>query len=192
MATLSVTNTFVNTATADATEVNTNFTDVETVVNSLDNDNIAVAAAIGESKILFSNTGHNHSGGGNGVNIPEANVVFAGAGHDHSGTTEGNTIDLGDTTGVAGAAQIPAAVDAGAHGALFFENGTTANLAAAAYEDVTFTAVFTQIPIVQAVISGGSESVSGYTISSLDSSGFRITNGAGNPVQAFKWTAIGI
>ena len=52
-----------------STEMNTNLNDLLTGVNSVSNDNVAAAAAIVESKILFSASGHGHAGGTDGKEV---------------------------------------------------------------------------------------------------------------------------
>ena len=68
-------------------------------VNSINNAQVASNAGILESKILFSNSGHGHTGGTDGavltssaidtstITLPEAQVTFDNsAGHSHNGT----------------------------------------------------------------------------------------------------------
>ena len=55
---------------------------------------ILTIGAVREEDIVFSATGHDHSGGVNGENVPEAAVVFSAAGHTHLGGAQGNTLGL--------------------------------------------------------------------------------------------------
>ena len=55
---------------------------------------ILTIGAVREEDIIFSATGHDHSGGVNGENVPEAAVVFSAAGHTHVGGVQGNTLGL--------------------------------------------------------------------------------------------------
>ena len=53
---------------------------------------ILVTGAVREEDITFSATGHNHSGGVNGENVPEAAVVFSATGHNHAGGADGENV----------------------------------------------------------------------------------------------------
>ena len=55
---------------------------------------ILTQGAVREEDVTFSATGHNHSGGADGENVPEAAVVFSAAGHTHVGGAQGNTLGL--------------------------------------------------------------------------------------------------
>jgi hypothetical protein len=99
MGTLTISNEFVNGTPADATKMNTNFTDITTVVNTgLTNENINAAAAIVEAKIAFSaSTGHTH----NGTNSTLAALAVAGDGGATAGAQgtvrfKTGTVDIAD------------------------------------------------------------------------------------------------
>ena len=55
---------------------------------------ILTQGAVREEDVTFSATGHNHSGGADGENVPEAAVVFSAAGHTHLGGAQGNTLGI--------------------------------------------------------------------------------------------------
>ena len=55
---------------------------------------ILTQGAVREEDVTFSATGHNHSGGADGENVPEAGVVFSAAGHTHVGGAQGNTLGI--------------------------------------------------------------------------------------------------
>lgn len=78
MALVTIPNTFVSGTKAEAAKVNANFSAVAAGVNSIDNANVNSAAAIQESKILFDNAGHGHSGGTDGklVAVPASDTLY--------------------------------------------------------------------------------------------------------------------
>lgn len=70
MGTVTKTNTFTSGQTIQASDHNTNLDTLYTLVNGqIDNANIKSGAAIEESKLTFSASGHDHSGGTNGKNV---------------------------------------------------------------------------------------------------------------------------
>jgi len=56
------------------TPINENFEALRDGVNNIEDANVSATAAIQESKILFDDTGHDHSGGSNGNPIPTAGI----------------------------------------------------------------------------------------------------------------------
>ena len=56
---------------------------------------ILTQGAVREEDVTFSATGHNHSGGADGENVPEAGVVFSATGHTHTGGADGENIPTG-------------------------------------------------------------------------------------------------
>jgi hypothetical protein len=65
--------------TIQAGDHNTNFDTLYTLVNgNIDNDNIKSTAGIDESKITFSNSGHDHSGGVQGKNVAIGSLTITG------------------------------------------------------------------------------------------------------------------
>lgn len=93
MATVTIPNTFTAATNAVAADVNANFTALAAGVNSIENENVAAAAAIVGSKLDLSS-----------ATILEDYVTFDGStGHDHSGGTAGTLIStVTPGTGVAG------------------------------------------------------------------------------------------
>lgn len=78
MATIVKPTTFSASTTIVASEVNDNFDTVYNDYNTnITNVNISASAAITEGKILFSNTGHGHTGGsdGNGIDFSALEIA---------------------------------------------------------------------------------------------------------------------
>jgi hypothetical protein len=77
MGTVSKTYTFTSGAVIQANEHNTDLNTLYTLVNGqIDNANIKSNAGIEESKITFSNSGHDHTGGTKGANIPISSLTI--------------------------------------------------------------------------------------------------------------------
>lgn len=78
MGTVTKTNTFSPGATIQASEHNTNFDTIYTLANgNIDNANVKSGAGIEESKLTFSASGHDHSGGTKGANVAVSSFVIA-------------------------------------------------------------------------------------------------------------------
>jgi hypothetical protein len=75
------TNSFSGGQTIQASDHNTNFDTLYTLVNGqIDNANIKSNAGIEESKLTFSASGHNHSGTTNGSNITLSSISTGSVG----------------------------------------------------------------------------------------------------------------
>ena len=59
------------------------------------NKTLSTGCSVAESLVVFSPTGHDHTGTTKGGAVPEASVTFGATGHDHTGTTKGNLIPTG-------------------------------------------------------------------------------------------------
>jgi hypothetical protein len=73
------TNTFSSGQIVQASDHNTNFDTLYTLVNgNIDNANVKSSAGIDESKLTFSASGHDHSGTTNGKNVAISSFTISG------------------------------------------------------------------------------------------------------------------
>jgi hypothetical protein len=78
MAQINKPKTFTPGQTVSASDHNSNFDTAYAEINGkLDNANFANNAALAESKITFSGSGHDHSGGANGKNVDISSFTIA-------------------------------------------------------------------------------------------------------------------
>ena len=203
MATLSIPNTFVNGTPADATKVNQNFTDTAAQVNNIENANVGAAAAIVESKVAFSGTGHGHTGGTDGKVLGATAVPLAvnngaqGTMLFKSGTTAaiafGGYLDItftGTAFSQSPIIQIERAENNSVQNHYIAYEGESVVSAAPNSRDPD-----THTHNVNVAGAGTSDTLHhtnrGTSITNVAASGFRLNNNHVNNAT-FRWTAIGI
>mgnify|MGYP001594987112 CR=1 FL=1 len=112
---------------------------------------ILTIGAVREEDIIFSATGHDHSGGVNGENVPEAAVVFSAAGPTHVGGAQGNTLGLDALQVNEQSAENAAAVTLPSESIGFVGIATLAEMTVAAGDRVILAAI---VPLTKGATAG--------------------------------------